>query len=183
MSLIQACAVLNAEVEDESLYSSRVWDSVELEKLLRGMVLPKSGQTFLYGPPEGVKELLIWKAKTLEVGISFADVVVEIGKWNRRAVRFEDIEQNHFFNVHRSDSCMQRFLSEFWAARIGAFPLVRDTWPRGATAYPHIIDELHAEYFFKHLNAIAYSIKTPEFGDVPVVTVFKKEKLSLFSLR
>lgn len=172
MAQILASAVVDAGSPGSS------WDSNTLESFFRSVVFPKTGKTFLYGPASDVQSFFCAEAKRKGTEVTFADVVIDIEKWSAKSVDLAELAGLRFLNVHRVTDDMRAVLSEFWLANLGESRLVSDSWPRGATAHPQLIDELHADPRFSHLAAIAYSIKTRELGSLFVVTVFNKEFIS-----
>jgi len=177
MSKVQVCAV---HLDVNVTTNKGIWEHSCLESILRGTVLPVFGKTFLNGgAADVVMESMRTKAVKRGLAITFTDVVVEIGRWHRKPFQFSDLEESYFFNAHRTSSDLQVFLAGFWSERIGDMPMIRDNWPKGPTGYPHVLDDLYLEEAFSHLKAIAYSIRTAEFGSVSVVTVFDANSISI----
>lgn len=148
-----------------------------MEKLFRGIQFPSRGMTFLYGHRNPAPPYFMQQAAAIGLDVALVDVHVEIGKWLRHQVDLSDQDDRglrftRFLNVARATKDVTDRLQGVWVKQLGGERAGQEGWPKGATRYPYLLDQVMELPEFAHLAVIAYNIQTAELGSVKVATLF-----------
>jgi hypothetical protein len=154
-----------------------------IEKLFVGVEFPVGGPTFLYGNRNPGIPFLRELAEKLGRQAAVVDLHVEIGKWFRHKLDLSEdpdkgIRFANFLSVARSNRDVLAIMQEEWLRVLGPDRNLDDGWPKQATSHPYLIDNVKALPEFKHLDVIAYTVRTT-IGEVQVATVFDLDKIVL----
>lgn len=149
-----------------------------IDKLFPSLTFPSKGRTFLYGHRNPALPYLLKAHAGARLHRAVVDVEVEIGVWLRQKVDISDdpesgIKHTRFMSVPRAKVGLLERLDENWKEALAQAGLPKDDTLRGATRYPHLLDEVIELPEFKHLAVISYHVYSEELqGQFQAATVF-----------
>ena len=137
------------------------------------MTLPENGLTVLYGH-RGSSNVL--RASMLEVSnegsLAIVSFKVNIGRWNPKKLKIEDLDECHFINLpSRASSDMMGDINKKWNAWLAEEGKPPEKFPRAPSENMHLLDRLVATPPYDQATAIAYDVKTSA-GLAKFVTIF-----------
>lgn len=146
-----------------------------VESRFPSIKFPNKGITFFYGHRNPGEAYLLKEASQSGFSASIAQIPVDIGLWLRDKVGFapddpqRGIEHTGFFSVARAKKEILDVLEVVWRHKQ---PKFIEDFPKGATRFADVFDDLVEMEKFQHLKVIAYTVRSEEAGEFQVATVF-----------
>lgn len=166
--------------EYEGRTPSREVEIVEPDFFLPdGLILPRTGITFLYGFRGAQSVLGHAMRRAYEHGRELCVVTAQadVGTWSLEKQKLGNFDDFGFLNLpSRVRAETLDDINKRWNMLLTRNGLPVDDFPRKQSSNMHMLDELVKQEPYDKLTAIAYPIKT-KIGNARLVTVFQLDKI------